>query len=96
MSIDDLIAKWESTAKYHRKCYMQTSQHVPIITSVDTRESLDGLTKIVGRVSSPPMTRIEQEPTPQRIKCNSCRAEMWDSDPRCANCGDSQEDYGAP
>jgi hypothetical protein len=27
MSIDDLIAKWESTAKYHRKCYQQTSEH---------------------------------------------------------------------
>ena len=26
MSIDDLIAKWESTAKYHRKCYQQTSE----------------------------------------------------------------------
>ncbi len=27
MSLDDLIAKWESTAKYHRKCFMQTSSH---------------------------------------------------------------------
>lgn len=22
-----MIAKWESTAKYHRKCYQQTSEH---------------------------------------------------------------------
>lgn len=27
MSIDDLISKWESTAKYHRKCYRQTTAH---------------------------------------------------------------------
>ncbi len=27
MSIDDLITKWESTAKYHRKCYQQTTAH---------------------------------------------------------------------
>ena len=25
--MDDLITKWESTAKYHRKCFMQTSSH---------------------------------------------------------------------
>lgn len=27
MSIDDLIAKWESTAKHYRKCYRQTTVH---------------------------------------------------------------------
>lgn len=27
MLIDDLIAKWESTAKYHRRCYQQTTAH---------------------------------------------------------------------
>ena len=31
---------------------------------------------------------------PKRIKCNTCRAEMWDSDPSRPNCGDNQEDCG--
>jgi hypothetical protein len=26
MSLDDLIAKWESTAGYYRKCYLSTSE----------------------------------------------------------------------
>ena len=27
MTINELITKWEGTAKYHRKCYRETSDH---------------------------------------------------------------------
>ena len=27
MSIDDLISKWESKARYHRSCYIETTNH---------------------------------------------------------------------
>lgn len=33
---------------------------------------------------------------PKRIKCNTCRVEMWDSDPSCPVCGDDQTDRGVP
>jgi hypothetical protein len=39
---------------------------------------------------------LREAAAPKRIKCNSCRVEMWDSDPLCPNCGDDQEDRGAP
>jgi hypothetical protein len=41
MSIDDLISKWESTAKYHRKCYLQTSSHDAEIIATAKAELAD-------------------------------------------------------
>jgi hypothetical protein len=41
MSIDDMIAKWERLAKYHRKRYWQTSGHDAEIISAAKTELAD-------------------------------------------------------
>jgi len=50
VSIDDLISKWESTAKYHRACYLRASEHDTEIVNTAKAELADEIVSDLRKV----------------------------------------------